>query len=87
VTLADLKSDFEVNTIGPIVLYQAFVSLLLSSDQPGGPKFVIVSSLLAQIKDSMPYEYEAYGISKAGANFVAKKVDQMNPGIVGFPIS
>jgi hypothetical protein len=68
-------------------LYQAFASLLLASDQSGGAKFVIVSSILAQIKDSMPYEYEAYGISKAGANFVAKKVDQMNAGIIGFPIS
>jgi hypothetical protein len=35
----------------------------------------------------MPYDYNAYGISKVAANFFAKKVDQMNPDIIGFPIS
>lgn len=81
-----MKSDFETNTIGPVVLYQAFASLLSASDAPGGAKFVIISAILGQIADSLPYDYNAYGISKAGANYVAKKLNQTVPSLISFPI-
>jgi len=85
-TLTQLRSDFEINTIGPIVLFQAFESLLSASDARGGAKFIIVSSVLGQIAEASDYSYDAYGISKAGANFVAKKLSQEVPGLISFPM-
>jgi norsolorinic acid ketoreductase len=85
-TLDQLRSDFETNTIGPIVLFQAFESLLAASDVAGGAKFVIVSSILGQITEASDYSYDAYGISKAGANFVAKKLSQEVPSLISFPM-
>lgn len=85
-TVAQLRSDFEINTIGPIVLFQAFESLLAASDAPVGAKFVIVSSVLGQITEASDYSYDAYGISKAGANFVAKKLSQEVPSLISFPM-
>lgn len=85
-TLTQLRSDFEINTIGPIVLFQAFESLLSASDALGGAKFIIVSSVLGQITEASDYSYDAYGISKAGANFVAKKLSQEIPGLISFPM-
>jgi NAD(P)-dependent dehydrogenase (short-subunit alcohol dehydrogenase family) len=86
VSVADMLSDFKINTLGPIVLYQAFANLLAASDAAGGAKFVIISSILAQIEESLPYPYNAYGVSKAGANFLAKKIDQEVPEMISFPI-
>jgi NAD(P)-dependent dehydrogenase (short-subunit alcohol dehydrogenase family) len=83
---AQMRSDFETNTIGPVVLFQAFAPLLSSSDAPGGAKFVIISAILGQIEDSLPYQYNAYGISKAGANYIAKKLNQTIPDLISFPI-
>jgi NAD(P)-dependent dehydrogenase (short-subunit alcohol dehydrogenase family) len=86
VSASAIRSDFEINTIGPIVLYQAFADLLAASDSTGGAKFVVISSVLGQIADSQPYTYNAYGISKAAVNFIAKKIDQEVPGVISFPV-
>jgi NAD(P)-dependent dehydrogenase (short-subunit alcohol dehydrogenase family) len=84
--LSQVRSDFETNTIGPIVLFQAFESLLAASDAVGGPKFIIISSVLAQIAEASDYSYDAYGISKAAVNFVAKKLSQEVPNLISFPM-
>jgi NAD(P)-dependent dehydrogenase (short-subunit alcohol dehydrogenase family) len=84
--LSQVRSDFETNTIGPIVLFQAFESLLAASDAAGGPKFIIISSVLAQITEASDYSYDAYGISKAAVNFVAKKLSQEVPILISFPM-
>jgi NAD(P)-dependent dehydrogenase (short-subunit alcohol dehydrogenase family) len=84
--LFQVRSDFETNTVGPIVLFQAFESLLAASDAAGGPKFIIISSVLAQITEASNYSYDAYGISKAAVNFVAKKISQEVPNLISFPM-
>jgi NAD(P)-dependent dehydrogenase (short-subunit alcohol dehydrogenase family) len=84
--LSQVRSDFETNTVGPIVLFQAFESLLAASDAAGGPKFIIISSVLAQIAEASEYSYDAYGISKAAVNFVAKKISQEVPNLISFPM-
>jgi norsolorinic acid ketoreductase len=84
--LSQVRSDFETNTIGPIVLFQAFESLLAASDAAGGPKFIIISSVLAQIAEASDYSYDAYGISKAAVNFVSKKLSQEVPNLISFPM-
>jgi norsolorinic acid ketoreductase len=85
-TISQLRSDFETNTIGPVVLFQAFASLLSASTAVGGAKFVIISSILGQITEASEYSYDAYGISKAAANFVAKKLSQEVSGLIAFPM-
>jgi NAD(P)-dependent dehydrogenase (short-subunit alcohol dehydrogenase family) len=79
-------SDFHVNALGPLILYQAFTSLLSSSTAPAGFKFVVISSVLGQIAESLPYPYNAYGISKAAVNFIAKKIDQEDERVMAFPV-
>jgi norsolorinic acid ketoreductase len=86
VTQKQIRSDFENNVLGPVVLFQAFEPLLSASDAVGGAKFIIISSVLGQITEASDYSYDAYGISKAGANFVAKKLSQENPGLIAFPM-
>lgn len=72
---------FEVNTLGPLVLYQAFASLLVP-----GAKFVVISSLIGKITDAIPYSYIAYGASKAAVNYITKKLDQETPDLIAFPV-
>jgi NAD(P)-dependent dehydrogenase (short-subunit alcohol dehydrogenase family) len=86
VNASNILSDFHVNTLGPLILYQKLASLLSSSAAPGGAKFVVISSALGQIAESLPYSYNAYGISKAAVNYVAKKIDQEDAGVTAFPI-
>ncbi|KAJ9101484.1 hypothetical protein QFC19_005135 [Naganishia cerealis] len=75
------KSAFEVNTLGPLYLYQASYPLLItsrtgkSSQSIPAPKFFITSSGLGSLGaffSSMILP--AYGISKAGANYLALAV-------------
>lgn len=76
-----MKRLFEVNTLGPLVLYQAFASLLVP-----GAKFVVISSLIGKINDAIPYSYIAYGASKAAVNYITKKLDQETPDLIAFPV-
>lgn len=84
VTTAQLHSDFNVNILGPIVLYQNFVGSLAKSDTSA--KFVVISSEIAQITNMPPYPMASYGISKAGVNFVAKKINEDNKELISFPM-
>jgi NAD(P)-dependent dehydrogenase (short-subunit alcohol dehydrogenase family) len=69
------------------VLYQSFADLLSASKADGGAaKFVTISSVIGQITDSGPWVYNAYGLSKAGANFFAKKLNQEVSDVISFPI-
>jgi NAD(P)-dependent dehydrogenase (short-subunit alcohol dehydrogenase family) len=79
--IGDLRKMFETNTIGPIVLYQAFASLLTP-----GAKFVVISSLIGKISDAIPWSYTAYATSKAAVNYVTKKIDQESADLIAFPV-
>jgi len=83
VNQADILSDFQVNSIGPLVLFQSFLSLITAIERT---KFVVISSVLGQIAESLPYTYNAYGVSKAAVNFIAKKIHQETPQVIAFPI-
>jgi NAD(P)-dependent dehydrogenase (short-subunit alcohol dehydrogenase family) len=82
-TAEALRSDFDTNTIGPLILFQSFAPLLQSSNIS---KFVTISSSAGQIQDSLPYPLNGYGLSKAGANFVAKKINQEVDYVTSFPV-
>lgn len=69
-----LEEHFRINTIGPILLYQATRTLLLASSQQ--PKFFIISSTIGSngLQDNYPMEMLAYGMSKAAANWAASRI-------------
>jgi norsolorinic acid ketoreductase len=70
-TLSSIRDDFEVNTLGPIKLFQASYPLLKESPKP---KFVLISSSLGSIGAIEPVPNLSYGVSKAAANFFVKKI-------------
>ncbi|KAI5892860.1 NAD(P)-binding protein [Schizophyllum commune H4-8] len=75
----------EVNTNGPLVLFQAAYPLL--SESPS-PKFVPVTSAMGSIADGTTYPIYtyAYGASKAALNWVTRKLHFDFPELVIFPI-
>ncbi|GJN90886.1 hypothetical protein Rhopal_003900-T1 [Rhodotorula paludigena] len=70
-THQDLTQSFEVNAVGPVLLFQALYPLLVKSS---APQFAVVSSILASIGLAFPFESEAYGISKAAVNYAVKRI-------------
>jgi norsolorinic acid ketoreductase len=69
--LTSLRDDFEVNTLGPIKLFQAVYPLLKESL---APKFILISSILGSIGSIGESPSLSYGVSKAAANYLARKV-------------
>jgi norsolorinic acid ketoreductase len=84
--LSEVRSHFEVNTVGTLALFQATWPLLQAAPTP---KFVAVTTGLASIGDmgSMPMPVAAYGTSKAAVNFITRKIHFENPDLIAFPIS
>ncbi|KAL1702375.1 hypothetical protein EV121DRAFT_271844 [Schizophyllum commune] len=81
-----MNRHFEVNTNGPLVLFQAANPLLRGSTNP---KFVTISSGLGSIAlaGELSVNMYAYGASKAAANWVMRKLHHDFPDMVIFPIS
>jgi norsolorinic acid ketoreductase len=90
----EVRSQFEVNTIGPLNLIQAFYPLL---EKSAAPKFLVLSSSIGSISDmeSLPVPFFGYGLSKAAANYLVRKLHfenekltsvAFNPGWVQTPM-
>ncbi|KAL1691080.1 hypothetical protein GGG16DRAFT_54311 [Schizophyllum commune] len=81
-----MNRHFEVNTNGPLVLFQAAYPLLRGSTNP---KFVTISSGLGSIAlvGELSVNMYAYGASKAAVNWVMRKLHHDFPNMVIFPIS
>ncbi|KAI5480811.1 short-chain dehydrogenase/reductase SDR family protein [Pseudohyphozyma bogoriensis] len=69
--LKEFREHWEVNSLGPVVLFQAVSKLLLQSPTKA-PYFGILSTGGASIGNYFPLQAAAYGSSKAVANFVVK---------------
>ena len=69
-----LSAHINVNTFGPIVLYQATYDLLRAAQSP---KFFIISSSLGSVgfMENMPLPVLSYGMSKSAVNYFAKKAN------------
>ncbi|KAL1738070.1 hypothetical protein HDZ31DRAFT_51536, partial [Schizophyllum fasciatum] len=82
----ELVRHLQVNTNGPLVLFQETYALLRESPNP---KFVAVSSLLGSISTgtALPMNTYAYGASKAALNWVLVKLHHDFPGLTVFPIN
>ncbi|TRM64268.1 hypothetical protein BD626DRAFT_568042 [Schizophyllum amplum] len=82
----DMIRHFDVNTNGPLVLFQATYELLRASPSP---KFVSVSSGNGSIAigPELPVNVMAYGMSKAALNWVTRKLHRDFPDMIIFPIN
>ena len=82
----EMLSHYTINTLGPLLLFQATVPLL---DHGSTPKFVAISSGAGSISgmDKLKVENTAYGASKCALNFVIRKIHMENEGIIAFPIN
>jgi norsolorinic acid ketoreductase len=80
-----LLEHIQINTIAPILLYQATHALLTASSEP---KFFIISSDLGSIGDMkrLPLPMLAYGMSKAAVNYAAVKFHHEDSKITVVPI-
>ncbi|CZR68729.1 probable aflatoxin biosynthesis ketoreductase nor-1 [Phialocephala subalpina] len=76
-----VRKHFEVNTIAPLILLQAFKPLL---DGSSSPKFLVITSSIGSIGKmaEIPVPFFAYGISKAAANYFVRKVSFENPKLI-----
>ena len=80
-----LYEHFKVNTIGPLILFQALYPVLLKRQTR---KFVTISSLVGAITNMLDVPETAYGTSKAALNFVTKRIhlEHSHEGFIAFPI-
>lgn len=90
-TAADLRSAFEVNTISPLMTFQALWPLM---ERPSGaslppPKFILITSSVGSITEmDEPSPGGAYGPSKAAANWLTRALHfQLGPkGLVSVAV-
>jgi norsolorinic acid ketoreductase len=75
-----LETFYQVNTLGPIRLYQQLWSDLL--EKSDNPKFIMVSSILGSLTYIDPTPCGGYGASKAAANYFVKKIHLENEKLV-----
>lgn len=83
--ISEMRDHFEVNTIGPLTLFQAAWPLLNNASRP---KFVVISSHAGSIGDieHEPFEMLAYGVSKTAVNFLVRSIHLSYPSLIAFPI-
>ncbi|KAG4266596.1 hypothetical protein FPRO03_01880 [Fusarium proliferatum] len=89
-TVDNIKKHFEVNTIGPIVLFQA-VADLLEASKTGKPLFVAISTLIGSIGSmehlvALPPTSSPYGGSKAALNWFIRRLHFEEPWLTSFVI-
>ncbi|KAF5695158.1 ketoreductase [Fusarium denticulatum] len=78
----DLRSAFEINTIGPLTVVQGLWLLLQKSS---APKVVNVSSSVGCITYHEVVA-GAYGPSKAALNWLTRALHQQNEGLIAFAL-
>ena len=83
INIEETKALIDVNTIGPLVLFQAVLPLLQKSRNP---KFVAVSSAVGSIggMELRPYPMFGYGASKAALNYIVRKIHFAHEDLVSF---
>ncbi|KAN0108851.1 aflatoxin biosynthesis ketoreductase-like protein nor-1 [Hyaloscypha variabilis] len=81
----EMTDHFEVNVVGPLILFQATAELL---DAAPAPKFFAISSAIGSIslQANFPLESSAYGTSKIALNFVLARIHFENPKILAAPV-
>lgn len=68
-TAQDLQDAFQVNTIAPLLVFQALWPLLQKSSRP---RLIMMTSSVGSIADMEPFPGGAYGPSKAAQNWLTR---------------
>ncbi|KAL2833320.1 hypothetical protein BDW59DRAFT_138473 [Aspergillus cavernicola] len=71
-TAEDLRSAFEVNTISPLLVFQAFWPLLQKAR--AAPKLIMITSSVGSIGGQEPIPGGAYGPSRAAGNWLTRAI-------------
>ncbi|PGH26862.1 hypothetical protein AJ80_01444 [Polytolypa hystricis UAMH7299] len=82
-SIDQMHEHFTVNTLAPLLLFQAALPLLEKAE---APKWVQLSSSLGCLTTTEPVPSGAYGISKAAVNFLTKKIHVEHEGLVAFAV-
>ncbi|KZO92385.1 NAD(P)-binding protein [Calocera viscosa TUFC12733] len=87
VSLDVMRETFEVNVLGPLVLFQAAWRLLKASTD--SPKFIVVSSAAGSIEigSRFPIQFLPYGTSKAAVNWLTTKLHYEYPGLIAVSLN
>ncbi|KAL1728690.1 hypothetical protein EV714DRAFT_214732 [Schizophyllum commune] len=82
----ELVRHFEINSVGPLVLFQAVWPLLKASP---APKFVPVTSMVGSVEVGSLFDIDniPYGTSKAALNWITRKLHHDFPELIAFPIN
>ncbi len=82
---AQAEKYFQVNAAGPMHLFYATLPLLSAASTP---RFVLISSVFGSIElqSNLQQPDVVYGMSKAAANFFARKVHFEFPDLIAFPL-
>nr|WBY61500.1 SDR [Penicillium turbatum] len=87
VVSSEIVTDvFTVNSLGPLALYQAVKPLLEKSQ---APKWVSVSSAagsIGRLELHKAHIAPAYGIAKAGLNWITTAIHSANKGFIAFAV-
>ncbi|OQD85131.1 hypothetical protein PENANT_c011G07393 [Penicillium antarcticum] len=79
-SIEQIQTHLDVNTLGPVRLFQATLPLLQKSSSA---RFVLMSSLMGTIGGirNIPLALAPYGASKAAANLFVRKINYEHEGI------
>ncbi|KAL1756543.1 hypothetical protein FB107DRAFT_211280 [Schizophyllum commune] len=82
----ELVRHFEINSVGPLVLFQAVWPLLKASP---APKFVPITSMVGSVEVGSLFDIDniPYGTSKAALNWITRKLHHDFPELIAFPIN
>ncbi|OAX79109.1 hypothetical protein ACJ72_06573 [Emergomyces africanus] len=78
ITAADLRKCFEINTIAPLMTFQALWPLLQAAEGP--KKFIMLSSSVASIGAMEPFVGSAYAMSKVSMNWATRSFHEQIVG-------
>lgn len=76
------QRHFDVNTLGPIKLYQAIFPIW-SRDTNSAKKFVFISSAAASSGDPIPVSMYGYSLAKAALNRFVKEISSEHTSLYG----
>lgn len=69
-----------MNVLGPLVLFKSTYQLLGKSTAIG--KFIVVSSMAGSITEMSAMVTAPYGMSKAGVNWLVRKLQMEHPNLI-----
>jgi NAD(P)-dependent dehydrogenase (short-subunit alcohol dehydrogenase family) len=84
VTAEQLEESFQVNSIAPLITFQALWPLMdrVASPNTAPPKLFVLSSSMGSMGGMEPFPGGAYGPSKAAVNYITKSLHVQMAGLV-----